>query len=161
MALRLRTIDLALPAALAVAAAVAMWPGAANEAPVPVRGTIADPCTAENLVFSGTADVRATVSAGGGGTYRIEVVADFAEATATGTSGEPYDLSGTAVASGEAGAPFPVTVELVGTGLLSRAGATEPYDARLRFSLTVDDGGAIAPTGAIEVLSLACRTPGE
>lgn len=159
MSHRLRTIDFALPAALAVAAVVALLPGPVSEVqtPVPVRGTIADPCTGDELVFGGTADVRASATPNGGGGYEVLVHAELSEATATSRSGHQYGLGGLVSGNGEAGAPLPVTVEVVANGLVLGGGPLGDFGVRLRIPLSVGEEGDVAPTGAAEVVLLACK----
>jgi hypothetical protein len=156
---RFRTIDFALPAALAVAAVVALLPDPVPDAPapVPVRGTIADPCSGEELVFGGTADVRASAAPNGAGGYDVQVHAELSEATATSRSGQPYDLGGLVSGNAEAGAPFPVTVEVVASGVVLGGGPLGDFGVRLRIPVSVGDRGEVAPTGAAEVVQLACK----
>jgi hypothetical protein len=157
---RFRTIDLTLPLVLVAGLLVASNPPAlvrGQPAQIPVTGTIQDPCTGEEIVLGGTADVRVRSSVSGDGGFRIEVLGNLAEATATSASGTRYELGGAVDGKGETYGPFPAALEVDGHGALVNETAAANFTARVRFHLSVEEDGSAAPTGSAEVAALECR----
>jgi hypothetical protein len=162
MSTRIRAIDLTLPLIVVLAVALgAISPRLVHRADVdiPVTGTVADPCTGEDVTFGGTANVVATSRPDGAAGFQVEVVADLSKAEATAESGTPYALNGAAAGEVTASPPLPTTVSVDGAGSIVTRGEADTLGAMIRIQLTVTEDGIVTPTGSAEVSSLECRGP--
>ena len=160
MNLRVRTIDLALPVVVVTALAVAADPPRLIEAPaaqVPVTGTISDPCSGEELTFTGTASVTVWSEPNGVGSFDVRLNANLAGAQSESQSGASQELSGIVNGSGRVSPPFPAILSLEGYGVILNERSADELAARIRFQVTATEQGAVAPTGSAEVLALECR----
>lgn len=161
MGYRARSIDLAFPLVLLAGALVAAEPPVfvrIASIEVPMTGTSANPCTGEDLVFGGTADVQARATPAGDGVLRVYVRADLAGGEAVSPTGTRYDLSGFVEGAADALGPLPTTIEVEAEGVLASAASAVPLAATFRLQLTVEADGRVVPTGAAEVRSLECAT---
>ena len=159
----IRSIDLTVPLLLVVGVLIASNPQALVREPliqVPVTGTIVNPCSGEEVVLGGTANVRLRSSRSVDGGFRVEVEADLSNAVATTESGTEYDLSGVATGEARTYGPYPATIQVDGQGALVNESSTESLAVRLRFQLSVEENGRPAPTGSVEVAELMCAGSG-
>ena len=160
MNLRVRTIDLALPLVVVTALAVAADPPRLIEtqsAEVPVTGKISDPCSGEELTFTGTARVNAWSESNGAGSFDVRLNADLSGAQSQSENGATQPLSGIVNGTGRVSPPFPSTLSIEGYGLILNEASADELAARVRFQVTATEQGSVAPTGSAEVLALECR----
>jgi hypothetical protein len=158
--LRVRTVDLALPLVVVTALAVAADPPRlvdTQPAEVPVTGTISDPCSGEELTFTGIARVNVWSERNGAGSFDVRLNADFSGAQSESENGTSQALSGIVNGTGRVSPPFPSTLSIEGYGLILEEGSAEELAARVRFQVTATEQGSVAPTGSAEVLALECR----
>ena len=154
-----RTIDLTLPLLLVAGLLIAFDPPVLTRGQpvrIPVAGTIQNPCTGEEVVLGGTADVLVRSRASGDGGFRIDVRGNLAEATATSASGTRYELAGMVDDKGETYGPFPAALEVEARGPIVNETSAENFTARVRFHLSVEENGSAAPTGSAEMAALEC-----
>lgn len=159
MRYRVRSFDLVLPLMLIGGVLVASEPPVlVRLAPVrvPVTGTLANPCTGEEFVFGGEAEVEARSGPSGDGVFQVYLHADLADGVATGATGTEYDVEGYVDGEGEALAPLPATIEVDGEGILASPGSEGFLLATVRFQLSVEEDGSVVPTGSAEVRTLEC-----
>lgn len=157
---RLRTIDVTLPLAVVVGVLIALPPRSHPVTPIPVTGTIDDPCSGEKLVLGGTADVQVRSAGSGDGGYRIEVSGDLAGATATTQAEAEHDLDGVVSGKGETYGPYPAALDIDGLGTVANRTSGHSLTTRVRFQVLVAEDGSGAPAGSVEVAALECVAPG-
>jgi hypothetical protein len=163
--MRVRSVHLAVPLMLVGGVLVASEPPVlVRLAPVrvPVTGSLANPCTGEELVFGGEAEVEARSAPGGYGAFQVHLHADLADGVATSPAGTQYDVDGYVDGAAVALAPLPATIDVDGNGILASPGSEGYLVAGVRFQLSVEEDGSVVPTGSAEVRTLECaERPGS